>query len=122
MFDCPEQTQTSPTKTLTNATTFFPDTISWKGPPALSGSSLIIHFPSLPALTVLVCSSNVTVIFSPAFAHPQIGIGIFLCNTMLSPKIFGNRTLAKDVQAINSNKENKKDFFIQIGRAHTSEL
>ena len=87
MFDWPEAIQTSPTRTFLR-TTFLPSlsvmTISAGSALALSGLSLTIHLPSLPALAVSFCPANSTVIFVPGLLQPQTGTGISRCRMALS--------------------------------------
>ena len=61
MLDCPEASQTSPTKTSLTVTVFLPLTVRGTGSLAESGSSLTLHFPVVSAVTVLVCPAMVTV-------------------------------------------------------------
>src|SRR5205085_12344165 len=75
MFDCPLQTQTSPTRTLANSILFLPWTMSVSGPPAFRCDSLTIHLPPL-ALVLASCPRNLTVTSSPSSAQPQTGTRI----------------------------------------------
>jgi hypothetical protein len=54
MLDCPEASHTSPTITSLIVSLFFPATVSVCGPPALSLSSLTLHFPSAAAVVTFV--------------------------------------------------------------------
>src|SRR5436853_4919023 len=89
MFDCPEQIHTSPNRTFLYVIDEGPETVSSNGPPSLAGSSLIIHFPSAPAVTCLVCPAMVTVIDWLGAAVPQIGVAKLRWRTMLSEKMAG---------------------------------
>ena len=73
MFDWPEQTQTSPTRTSTTSTLFFPSIVMANGPPASSFASRTSHLPSGPASAATSCPWNLTVTFSPGSAEPQTG-------------------------------------------------
>ena len=71
MFDCPLQTQTSPTSfTFFNSITFLPETLSTSGPPAFSFFSVTIHLPPV-AVVETSWPRNDTVTFSPSSAQPQ---------------------------------------------------
>src|SRR3954454_15352201 len=82
MLDCPEQIQTSPTRTLVSFTSFGPETVSSYGPPAGNGPSFAIHFPSAPDAAVAVLTFIATVIFCPGSAQPQTGSGTSRWSTM----------------------------------------
>src|SRR5258706_1430334 len=84
MFDWPEQTQTSPTKTFFNVIVFFPATTISNGPPAFNGLSVTDHLPPASAVGLTGCFLNVTVTFSPGAAVPQIGTFVSRCKTMFS--------------------------------------
>ena len=84
MFDCPDPTQTSPTKISFTVIEFFPAIVISAGPPGFNFASFTIHLPSAPAVADFVCPSNFTVTFSPGSAVPQTGTTIPFCNTAWS--------------------------------------
>ena len=86
IFDCPEQSQTSPTTTLVNVRVFSPLTTRLSPTElALSVGSRTSHLPSAPAVVSALRLPKETVIFSPAFAKPQTGTGMPCWSTMLWP-------------------------------------
>src|SRR5687768_2683533 len=99
MFDCPEQIQTSPTRTFLTVKTLSPLIASSDGPPAFNGPSQTCQRPCASAMVFTDFFSNVTVTFSPAFALPQMRTFTPCCNTMLSPMIDGKRTSARPTAA-----------------------
>ena len=94
MFDWPDASHTSPTRTSFTVIALFPLIFSSNGPPAASGSSFTSHLPSCPAVTVLVCPLIATAIFSPASALPKTGAARPDCNIMWSEKANGSLTSA----------------------------
>jgi len=61
MFDCPEQSHTSPTRTSVKVTTFFPEMVrSIDLSLAFSGSRSTRHFPSAPAVVAALFDSSKT--------------------------------------------------------------
>ena len=90
MFDCPEQSQTSPTSTSLNVTAVLPPETT-SGVPACFGSafiagSLTSHLPESSAVAEASWPRNLTVTFSPGSAVPQTGTAMPCCSTMWSPK------------------------------------
>src|SRR5438874_11403907 len=95
MFDWPEQSQTSPTKTFLRVIELLPlIVISADSLDAGSASSVTRQCRSLLVCAVFVCPPNVTETFSPGDAVPQIGTDFSRCKTTLSPNIFGKLTSA----------------------------
>ncbi len=101
MFDCPEQSQTSPTYTSFKATTFFPLISSWYGPPAFCLFSRTIHLPEPSATVVWLALFKLTVICSPLVAIPQTGIATSRCNTIWSQNKEDGLTSARSDVGIN---------------------
>ena len=73
MLDCPEHTQTSPTKTLLNVTVCGPETFSVYGPPVGSGGRCAIHAPSAPATACAPLPAMLTRTVAPGVVHPHTG-------------------------------------------------
>ena len=90
MFDWPDPSHTSPTRTsfttIGASPGLLPAIVISNGPPALSLVRCTIHLPAASAVADLVWPLNLMVIFSAGSAVPQIGTGMSLCNTMWSPK------------------------------------
>ena len=87
ILDCPEASQTSPTKTFRSVTRLpmLSATLNSAGLAlALSGSSESIHLPDLPATAIFVWPANSTVTFVPGSLHPQTGTLIPRWRTALS--------------------------------------
>ena len=78
MFDCPLQTQTSPTSTSLISTAsppLSPAIVIVSGPPACNGLRVNDHLP--PLATALASWSRIlTVTVSPSSAVPQTGKGL----------------------------------------------
>ena len=91
MLDCPEQSQTSPTRIFFNRISF---TIISKGPPAFMGGSSTSHFPSSPATVLNFFFLKTTVTLSPLSAFPHILTDRSRCNTIPSDRMAGNFTFA----------------------------
>src|SRR5215475_13485258 len=89
MFDCPLQSQTSPTWTPLKLTTLEPDTIVMMFPDELAPmlGRLACHLPSAPATAETFCPRNDTVTVAPAPAVPKTGTVVPRCNTMFELKI-----------------------------------
>lgn len=77
MFDCPEQSHTSPTSTSGLRTTVVPSTSctsSSKRPsPQSLVSSVTCQRPESDAVASRVCPAKLTRTVAPAFALPQMG-------------------------------------------------
>src|SRR5436305_1013097 len=99
MFDCPEPTHTSPTRTSSIVIVFEPETVSLSGPPAVRGSSLTLHLPSWSAVAVFSWERNLTVTFSSGAALPQTGTARSRWRTMWSENRGGNWTAARALPA-----------------------
>ena len=100
MLDCPEQSQTSPTRISFNRISF---TVISKGPPAFMGGSSTSHLPSSPATVLNFFFLKTTVTFSPLSAFPHILTGRSRCNTIPSDRMAGNFTFAS-VHAENAQR------------------
>src|ERR1035441_3842031 len=96
MFDCPDPSHTSPTKTSLMAT--LPMLIS-SGPAATSGFSHTVHFPFSAAFTVTLCPWKSTFTLSPGSAHPQMRTGIPCWSTIWSEINAGSLTAPCSAQA-----------------------
>ncbi len=95
MFDCPEQSQTSPMSTSSRTTWLLPLMVSLNGPPAGSAGSLAIHLPSAPGVAVTAgLSPNCTLTGSPGSAQPHTGMAMSRCSTMWLPKMCATFTSA----------------------------
>src|ERR1051325_9330378 len=96
MFDCPEQTQTSPTSTFVSAMVLdsaFDDTLNVRdSAEAGMASNSSFHAPFALAFVVLRCPAKSTANSSPAADQPEIRTGISRCSTMSEQKINGNRS------------------------------
>ena len=75
MFDCPEHTQTSPTRMLERVIVLAAVTVILNGPPADIFGSLTDHLPSAAAVAETEDLPSRTLTFSPAAAQPHTGIG-----------------------------------------------
>ena len=96
MFDWPEPTQTSPTRTSFNSILFLPLTVRvWGLPSAFLAGSVTFQLPLPSALVLTLLSPNWTTTSSLGSAHPQIGSGLSRCRTMWSPTTLGSRTSAR---------------------------
>src|SRR5581483_8141320 len=84
MLDWPEQTHTSPTRTLVSFTGLSsgPVTVNSNGPPAGNGPIFATHFPSGPAVAVAVLPLKLTVTCLPGSVQPQTGSTTSRCSTM----------------------------------------
>ena len=83
MFDCPEQSQTSPASTsLSSMVLPCVWTLSVCGPPGPMASKVTHHSPVWPAVAVFAWPSSVTVTFSPLSAQPHTGMGRWDWRTM----------------------------------------
>src|SRR5436309_3514650 len=72
IFDCPEQIQTSPTRTFLSSILLLPLIVNSNGPPASPEGIAATQRPSSPAWAEAVLPRNETVTFSPLSASPQI--------------------------------------------------
>ena len=96
MFDCPEQTQTSPMSTSVKVTVFLPRTVSVCGPPySRTGSSCTCQEPSAAATTDFDWPAKATVTSSPGSALPHTRLAMPCCSTMWSPNILLSDTSAR---------------------------
>ena len=88
MFDCPEQSQTSPTSTSAISAWASPAVRRRAAGLASAGiaSSASAHVPSPPTVAAAVRSPSVTLTFSPASPVPQTVSGQSRCTTMWSLK------------------------------------
>src|SRR5688572_22995024 len=105
MLDCPEPTQTSPTRTslMMIGLEPAPAIFSSSAPPAVTGSSLSDHLPCWSDVADFLCPRNVTSTFSPAPAVPQTGTGTSLWRTIWSLNIGGSVTAAAAGDAAHTN-------------------
>ncbi len=83
MFDCPEATQTSPTRISSSWIVFLPR-IVMRRPlrSAFMAGNTTLQLPCSSAFPFAVAPPNSTVISSSGSAQPQIGIGLSRCKTM----------------------------------------
>jgi len=96
MFDCPEQSQTSPERTFLSSRVFCPLTVMVNGPPAAGVRSFRLQVPSPAAVVDAVAPHDaVTAIFSPGCAQPQNAAAVSRCTTMLSLNNDASRTSAR---------------------------
>jgi hypothetical protein len=100
MFDCPEQTQTSPIITLLRVMVFFPAMVMSKGPPHFIGCSFTHQLPAASATDETFWPQNDTPTFSCGSAHPQIFRVSFCCRHMLLPTSAGSLTSASAAEAV----------------------
>src|SRR5687767_258794 len=79
IFDCPEQSQTSPIRTLLSVTAFPSLMEISNGPPADGVVIISLHFPdaSVLVLYLLLSHVGVTVIEDPGADQPQTGTSAF---------------------------------------------
>ena len=86
MFDCPEQSHTSPTSTSRSccAAPLRVRTVRSNGPPAGSAGSSTCQAPSAPARASTSRPANVARTISFGGARPQRAIGRSRCNTAWS--------------------------------------
>src|SRR6185312_8366836 len=87
MFDCPEHSQTSPTRTSFKVTVCGPEKISSYGPPAAGTSLSICHFPSVPATAEEEKAPIAIETFFPGSVQPQKRLALSRCRTICSAKI-----------------------------------
>ena len=95
IFDCPEQIQTSPTRTFAYSTDSSPEKIfTANGPPASGVCSFSLHAPFASAL-VSAFSPQLAAADTSASgdAFPQTETRVFRLKTMLSEKIAGSSRL-----------------------------
>src|SRR5438105_9720818 len=91
MLDWPEQSQTSPTRTLVKIIVVPDSTTSdWGSEEAPSFLSFTVQWPWVFARVDLVCPANLTTTFAPGALQPQMGTACSRCNTILSPKMAGS--------------------------------
>ncbi len=100
MLDWPEQSHTSPTKMFLASMVELPLKVMLVGLAlAGTGSSVIVHLPSFPALAVLVCPAKATVTSVPGVSQPQSGFAFCCWSTMLSPMMAGSLSSATAAEA-----------------------
>src|ERR1700686_2558492 len=111
MFDCPETSHTSPTRTSLSSILFLPSMVIEPGVAfACIASSRIIHFPSLSAVVLLAFPAKRTVTGSPASAVPQIGTARSRCNPIASLITSGSTTFARTAVASSNSGTTMKSF------------
>jgi hypothetical protein len=112
MFDWPEQTQTSPTRTFLKVSVLRPATVNSNGPPALCGPTKTSQRPRASAVALALSPRNETVTRSPGSAQPQTRALRPCCKTMLSPMTDGTRTSARAAPARESSRKRNaaRDF------------
>src|SRR6185295_17963198 len=120
MFDWPEHTQTSPTRTFLNDRALLPVMFKVKGPPDLSGPIIVCQCPPSSVTTDALFPAISTVTRSLGFAQPQIRTFLPCCKTMLSPMSDGTRTsadaLATSVSVTKVVKKRANDLCLFIYR------
>ena len=85
MFDCPAQTQISPTSTLLTVMVVPESTCITAGSEeAFSGSRRRDHPPSAPVVVIFFWPAKETETAAPGVARPQTATGTSRCKTMLS--------------------------------------
>ncbi len=83
MFDWPDASHTSPTRTSLTVSVVPPFTVSVCGSPAASsGSSFNVHWPSASAFVAFDFPAMETVTSSPGAAQPHTATAASLCKTM----------------------------------------
>ena len=82
MFDCPEQSQTSPIMTSSSRSVLEPMTFNTNGPPAFMAGKTACHSPRSFATAEALPEPTCTLIFSLGSAQPQTVMGFSRCNTM----------------------------------------
>src|ERR1035437_7516312 len=99
MFDWPEPSHTSPTRTsftmIGVSPAFLPAMVISNGPPGFNFPRRTVHFPVASAVADLVWPLNLMVPFAAGSAVPHIGTGIPLCSTMWSLKSVEGSTSAE---------------------------
>jgi hypothetical protein len=96
MFDCPDPSHTSPTRTSLIATLLM---FISSGPAATSGFSHAVHLPFSAAFTVTLCPWKSTFTLSPGSAEPQMRTGIPCWSTIWSEINAGSLTAAESAHA-----------------------
>src|SRR5882724_11484468 len=115
IFDCPEQTQTSPIMIFSSRMVFPAFRVMVKGPPAAGVATLICHLASRDPLMESVWLFQEVVIysFSSGSHHPHNFAVDFCCRTILLDMIAGSRILAVAKKEKQKNAAIKKMIFFR---------
>src|SRR6185369_2338674 len=94
MFDWPEQTQTSPTRTFLMVKVLLPVIVRSNGPPGFNGPIFVAQLPVLSVNVFAFLPAISIETSSPGSPWPQTRTCCPLCSTMLSPITDGTVILA----------------------------
>jgi len=121
MFDCPEQSHTSPIITLVNLMVSELRMVMSKGPPAAGVATFSIHVAPFEVITesVVLFQPVVRYTVEPGPDQPQKVTESFCCKTIPEDKIAGNLSCAKEevIKPLQKNKNTaaQKCLILKIG-------
>ena len=116
MLDCPEASQTSPTRMSVSVTVFLPRMTSDRGSAlAASAGSSTRQRPAASAVVSTVWPAKITETFSPASATPQTGTGLSRWSTAWSANSVAGLTSARASAAAKRRQQRTNGFTTMAG-------